>query len=179
LCFLVLCSVLLLCCSSITIPDNKPITHINRFAQLATLRQFPPRLPYIGCKPYVEPFFTLDKPCKEIAVTKSNTSLYPISIPSHFQPFETLTQRCFGKTIITFAYELEIGLIFFTGIYKKFPIQFSLALPGLEKFRLAKFDFYDCLSELSSFWKICAKNYRNSIGPTLCLIELKIGVIPI
>jgi hypothetical protein len=159
-----------------TITDNKPITHINRFAQLAALHQFPPRL---GCKPYVEPFFTLDKPCKEIAVTKINTSLYPISIPSHFQPFETLTQRCFGKTIITFAYKLEIGLIFFTGIYKKFPIQFSLALPGLEKFRLAKFDFYDCLSELSSFWKICAKNYRNSIGPTLCLIELKIGVIPI
>jgi hypothetical protein len=98
-----------------TIPDNKPITHINRFAQLAALHQFPPRLPYIGCKPYVEPFFTLDKPCKEIAETNNNTSLYPISILSHIQPFETLIRRCFGKTIITFAYELEIRLIFFHG----------------------------------------------------------------
>jgi hypothetical protein len=36
---------------------------------------------------------------------------YPISIPSHIPPSRTVTRTCFGKTVITFTYEL--GLMYF------------------------------------------------------------------
>jgi hypothetical protein len=40
---------------------------------------------------------------------------YPISILSHILPSRTVTRMCFGKTVLTFAYELGLSYFFEIG----------------------------------------------------------------
>jgi hypothetical protein len=37
---------------------------------------------------------------------------YPILIPSHIPPSRTVTEMCFGKMVITFAYKLGLRYFF-------------------------------------------------------------------
>jgi hypothetical protein len=49
-------------------------------------------------------------PCCAFTVKFSSSLLHPISHPSWYRTFETLTRRWFGKTAVTFRYELEIKI---------------------------------------------------------------------
>jgi hypothetical protein len=63
-----------------------------------------------------------------------------MSNPSWYHTFETITQRWFSKTVVTFRYELEIGILFEVGL--KTIIHLFYPPPpkvGFKKFRLSKF----------------------------------------
>jgi hypothetical protein len=99
-----------------------------------------------------------------------------MSNPSWYHTFETITQRWFSKTVVTFRYELEIGILFEVGlktiIHMFYPPPLWWGSKNL-----------DCpnsvpLLEFVSCFKIHAETLRNSLGHTFHPIELKLGVLP-
>jgi hypothetical protein len=85
--------------------------------------------------------------------------LHPISHPSQYHTFKTLTQRWVGKIGITLQSELKIRHIFLKLGRIKFHIQ-----PD---------------SDPGWCFKFHAKNCGIYVGHTFCPIELKIGMLPI
>jgi hypothetical protein len=108
------------------------------------------------------------------AITNSKFSAYPISILSHILPYRTVTQTCFGKTVITFAYELGLSYFFWNWVESNFASN-QLGLPMGRGPNLAS-----KAPNLEPGWcfNFHAKIFGISIGHTFCPIELKIGVLP-
>jgi hypothetical protein len=95
-----------------TFPNNKTIYHINRFA-------FASRLAWTLASPTLNslwnPVWAFPSIESTFAITHSKFLPYPISILSHILPSRTIIQTCFGKTVITFAYELGLTYFFEIG----------------------------------------------------------------
>jgi hypothetical protein len=72
-----------------------------------------------GCKTYFWAFHSLLQPRHTFTMKFSSSLLHPISHPSRYHTFKTLTQRWFGKMAITFWNKLEIGQIVFLKLGKK------------------------------------------------------------
>jgi hypothetical protein len=90
-------------------PNNKRIHHINWFAFIS-------RLAGTLASPTLDslwnPVWAFPSIGSTFAVTNSKFLPYPILIPSHIPPSRTVTRTCFGKTVITFAYELRLRYFF-------------------------------------------------------------------
>jgi hypothetical protein len=168
-------------CRSLIPPSqttNRSTTLIG-LPSLAALHELSLRQPWIHYETMFEPFHPLDQPCRAIAVTYSKFLPYPILIPSHIPPSKTVAWMCFGKTVMTFAYELGLGYLFLKFGRIKFHIQPNPTQSSLPMERGPTSTSKAPNSELGQCFKFQAKNCGISIGHTFCPIELKIGVLPI
>jgi hypothetical protein len=121
-----------------TFPNNKLIHHFNRFA-------FASRLAWTLTSPTLDslwhPIWAFTSIGSTFVITNSKFPPYLISILSHSPPFRTVTQTCFGKTVIIFAYELGLRYFFFKLGRIKFRIQPNPTLVKFAHWKRPKFDF--------------------------------------
>jgi hypothetical protein len=92
--------------------------HINRFV-------FASRLAWTLASPTLDslwhPVWAFPSIGWTFAVTNNKFLPYPISIPSYILPSRNVTRTCFGKTVITFAYELGLRYFFKIGLNTLLP----------------------------------------------------------
>jgi hypothetical protein len=136
--FSILLRALLVQLSDSTFPNSKLIQHINRFA-------FASRLAWTLASPTLDslwnPIWALPSVGSTFAIINCKFLPHPISIPSHIPPSRTVTQTCFGKTVITFAYKIRLSYFLKKLGRIKFRIQSNPTLVRFAHGKRPKFDF--------------------------------------